>query len=1065
MSDTPTCLPAAAARDLRVKWATLAAFVLPLAAWLAFGPVARREVAMAANVLGALLAFYWSLPTGAARADRGRAAALAGPGRWCWAYFAAGALCFTAGHVVYYHHEYFRKEVPCPSLADVGFTLMYPGLIAGLLTLPLRTTSGVARGRALLDGFLTVAALGAFGWYFLLGPALAQSQRAILVTFVTVQYPVYDLAALLALIFVCARASRGGGAWRALAPLSGGLAVLAAGDAVFGYQTVNGTYVPGRLLEVTWPLALPMLALGGRAARLLALHGPVRATSTDEAAPSHATPPGLGRDLLPYALLLPTTLLVVYACAAGGEGLPRTGLLALALAIFALLLARQVLTIWENRALTARLRAALDALDAGHRSLAAAHDTLRRSEERFRLAAANTGDVIWEWDLATGRLDWFGDIDTALRYPTGGFPRTIEAWEAAVHPDDRPRVMALLARHVEHGEPYDTEYRCVAHDGTLRHWRERGTAIRDALDPSARPRRMVGAVTDVTAYRVALLDLQAARDAADAANRAKSQFLANMSHEIRTPISAILGYADLLLEPRATVSDRHDHLLALRRSGEHLLTLVNDVLDLSKIEAGKMTAERIDTPLCGVLGGVVSIIRGRAAEKGLTLDVEFAGPVPATLRTDPTRLRQILMNLLSNAVKFTEAGGVRVVARLLDQPSASSRGPKESAPTHDGAPRDARLCFDVIDTGIGLTDAQRRDLFQPFTQADASTTRRFGGTGLGLAISKRLAQLLGGDIAVASRAGAGSTFTLTIPIGPIDPAAPMLHSPHEIVVAATVAESDATVAAAALAAPLDRRLAGRVLLAEDGPDNQRIIRHFLAHAGLEVQIVEDGKAAVDAAIAAWRAGRPFDVVLMDMQMPVLDGYGATSTLRGKGYPLPVIALTAHAMEGDRDKCLAAGCDDFATKPINRADLLDRVAKHLGGAAAVAPSYAGSASADGTSGRVRAPAPPPSAPLISTYATDPAMTGLIDEFVSRLPAHVAALETALHGHDVTTLSTLAHQLKGASGGYGFAPIGDAAKDVEHAARSNADLDTLTRSVRTLTTLCQSASPEVARASRP
>ncbi|MFO0829342.1 MAG: ATP-binding protein [Phycisphaerales bacterium] len=382
---------------------------------------------------------------------------------------------------------------------------------------------------------------------------------------------------------------------------------------------------------------------------------------------------------------------------------------------------------------------------------------------------------------------------------------------------------------------------------------------------------------------------QAASQAAEAANRAKSEFLANMSHEIRTPMAAILGFADLLLDPNHTMSDRTDHLQTIRRNGEHLLAVINDILDISKVEAGKLSVERVPTDPVEIVEDVLSLMQVRASAKCLALQAKWDFPLPRRIRTDPVRLRQVLVNLVGNALKFTSKGAVTIHVRC-DRENEAMR-------------------FAVIDTGIGIKQSDIEKLFHPFAQADTSMTRKFGGTGLGLAISKRLVDLLGGEITVRSEPDNGSTFTASIATGPL--------------AAAQFAESESDLHANAdgerEAAPADAEeppLDARILLAEDGPDNQRLISFLLRRAGATVDIVENGELAVRAALAS-----SYDIVFMDMQMPVLDGYSATSLLRQKGYRKPVIALTAHAMGDDRAKCLAAGCDDYATKPVDKRVLL------------------------------------------------------------------------------------------------------------------------------------------------
>ncbi|MFQ5805257.1 MAG: CHASE domain-containing protein [Phycisphaerae bacterium] len=400
--------------------------------------------------------------------------------------------------------------------------------------------------------------------------------------------------------------------------------------------------------------------------------------------------------------------------------------------------------------------------------------------------------------------------------------------------------------------------------------------------------------------------LEAATREARAATQAKSEFLANMSHEIRTPMTAILGFSETLLDPALSDSERLSAVQTIRRNGEYLLHIINDILDLSKIEAGKLEVERVVCSPARLVAEVVSLMCVRAESKGLALSAAHLGPIPETLRSDPTRLRQILVNLTGNAIKFTEQGGVRLVACLVEK--------------DDGQPM---MQFDVIDSGIGMAEEQVARLFQPFTQADSSTTRNFGGTGLGLMISKRLAEMLGGDITVQSQPGSGSTFRVTIATGPLA-GVRMLDDPREALMGSDGAgrQSSSPVASD------QPRLDCRILLAEDGPDNQRLISFFLRKSGAAVTIVENGRLAVDAAFEAEEKGQPFDVILMDMQMPQLDGYEATSLLRHKGYSRPVVALTAHAMRGDREKCVRAGCDGFLSKPIDRRKLLETVRASL-----------------------------------------------------------------------------------------------------------------------------------------
>ena len=398
-------------------------------------------------------------------------------------------------------------------------------------------------------------------------------------------------------------------------------------------------------------------------------------------------------------------------------------------------------------------------------------------------------------------------------------------------------------------------------------------------------------------------ELRGEKARAESEAQAKTAFLANMSHEIRTPMTSILGYIELLFETGVSDQERADFKEIIQRNGEHLLAVINDILDLSKVEAGRLTVELVDCSLVELVNDVAEFARGRAREKGLEFELEYQSGVPDRVETDPTRLRQILMNLLGNAVKFTPAGSVRLVVRALaDEPEG-----------------EMRIRFDVVDSGIGLSDEQIRIIFNPFAQADSSTTRRFGGTGLGLAISQRLAGILGEGIAVQSAEGRGSTFSFAIRAGDPEGLGQGAESDR------LGPEVSATAAPARVLDPGSHT--GRVLLAEDGLDNQRLIRSFLERAGFEVDVVGNGRLAVECAMAAAEEGEAFDVLLMDMHMPEMDGYEATERLREAGYARPIVALTARAFKGERDDCLAAGCDDYASKPVDRPALIQLVAEY------------------------------------------------------------------------------------------------------------------------------------------
>ncbi|MBA3484100.1 MAG: response regulator, partial [Pirellulales bacterium] len=500
-------------------------------------------------------------------------------------------------------------------------------------------------------------------------------------------------------------------------------------------------------------------------------------------------------------------------------------------------------------------------------------------------------------------------------------------------------------------------------------------------------------VRDITERTRHEQELRRAIEQAEAASRIKSEFLANMSHEIRTPLNGILGFTELLIRDadRGDERERRDYVETIRTSGQHLLALINDVLDLSKIEAGQMQIECTRFSPHQIIAEVASVLRVRANEKGILLDYRWDGAIPETIESDPCRLRQLLMNLVGNAVKFTEQGSVMIVASV-----ATGQGTAE-------------LVLEVRDTGIGISAEQLDGIFKPFVQADSSVTRKFGGTGLGLAISKNIAEALSGTLTVRSEPGLGSIFVVAISAGDLQ-GVPMLDVP-------STARTGDYVDSRGSHADLQ---GVRVLLADDGETNRKLIHLFLARHGAEVLSVENGDLACRVA-----ATQEFDVVLMDMQMPVLDGYAAARALRSQGFTGPIIALTAHAMKGDREKCEQAGCSGYLSKPVNVDKLVQLV--HAATSASKRPKLSAVST---TAIAARGERSGAGATIHSNLPTDDdQIREIVAEFAATIPARLDAIEQALAESDFAALATLAHGLKGAGGTAGFPSLAELSEDLE------------------------------------
>ena len=748
--------------------------------------------------------------------------------------------------------------------------------------------------------------------------------------------------------------------------------------------------------------------------------------------------------------------------------------------------------------------------------------------DRFALAVAGTDDGIWDWDLAGDRI-WFSAAwYRILGYGPDDLPTLATSWTDRIHSDDLMEAYRRLQDHLEGRTPrYVYPHRLRHRQGHYLWVEARGKAVRDT---AGRPTRLVGTLTDIEQLKRQEADLRRAKAEAEAATRAKSEFLAAVSHEIRTPMNGIIGMTQLLLDTRLGRRQR-DYAQAVLGSASDLMTIIDDILDISKLEAGRMDIEMVPLSLSDIVAGVVDLLTPRAREKGIGIGHFVAPILERPLLGDPTRLRQILINLTANAVKFTESGEVAVEALAGD--------------IADGR---ITLSLEVSDTGIGIPADAREHLFAKFVQGDGSIARRYGGTGLGLAISKELAELMGGRIAVDSIAGGGSRFTVTVSLpfvepDPLPPPPPLLLAGRralvvdamplrrrlllrhldalgiaagegevdgaeapDLLVIGTAPESDDPeerlarwpdtavmrlltpadsgdagrcdscadgCAAAALMLPVRRQgliaclanlfeaTAGAprpaagpppcvrpsepealsegesspedgtgplLLLAEDNPTNRLFAITLLSHAGYRVEVAEDGVQAVAAASAG-----DYAAILMDVQMPTLDGIEATRRIRALPGPrgrVPILAMTAHAMPEARSGCLAAGMNDYLAKPIARTDLLAMVERWTAPAPEATPLPEPVAAAEN--------------PLhideeqlteLLTSVRPSELRAILDCFLADLSSRVERLDRAVAEHRLAAIATEAHDLSSTAGSFGALGVMRLAVQLEITAREN------------------------------
>jgi PAS domain S-box-containing protein len=655
----------------------------------------------------------------------------------------------------------------------------------------------------------------------------------------------------------------------------------------------------------------------------------------------------------------------------------------------------------------------------------AAFDRLKHSEVRYRTLVEQIPAITFMASLQEGldenEIYVSPHIETMLGFTQKEWLGDPFLWHRQLHPDDRQRWGEEFARTCASGVNFSSEYRFISRDN--REVWVHGEA-RVVRDEQGHPLFLQGIAFDITESKRAeqtlrrsaeeleqkvrerTIALEEATQRAEAASQARASFLANMSHEIRTPLNGIIGFADLLRRGAASdEAEQKQWLEIIVDSGGHLLSLINDALDLSKVDAGKLTVEVLACSPIKIINEVCSILRSKAEEKGLELSAQFERAIPLMIRSDPTRFRQIIINIVGNAIKFTASGGIRI--------NCSLRQPADDEP---------KLIIQITDTGIGIPQDKLDMIFERFTQADSSITRQFGGTGLGLAISQQLAHLLGGGITVESEPGRGTTFTCEIATGPLEDVE-WLESPDALPGAVPATELVDT------SALKDRR----VLVVDDSETNRKLMRLMLRGAGAHVEQAENGGQALQRALA-----ESFDVILMDMQMPVMDGYTATRELRRSGLTGPIIALTANAMKEDSARCLAAGCSAYLAKPIDQDLLLATVC------AAVRGSKATSTNLDVPPPAEPAPDEPASASqstaipaeerLVSRLLTsDAEFREIVEQFVVRLREQIAAMRIAVVGGDLRELARLAHWLKGTGGTAGFPELTERARELEQFAR--------------------------------
>ncbi|MGI8910065.1 MAG: response regulator [Rubrobacteraceae bacterium] len=1018
-----------------------------------------------------------------------------------WYIVVFGLALYVAGDVVFFnlYENVLGVPAPFPSVADALYLSSYLVVAFGLVSMISRRSGRDWGG--LIDSAIIAAGLALLSWEFLMEPYAEDQSIPLFPTLVAIDYPLSGVlwfAIAARLLFVPGRRPP------AFYLLFLGILFHPIADAVYGVQVIEGTYQSGTLLDSGWLLSYVFFGAA-------ALHPSMRELP-EAALGDQMGLPGWRLALLATAALLAPTVLAVEA--AQGETLELPVVIDMFI-LFSLVLLRMAGFLRENERAAAEVRLLNERLEERVEERTAELQgtivRLKESEERANLVLAASSDGIWEWDIRTGEEYWNESLYELLGYSRDEVTPSFETFLDMVHPEDRSRIMERLNNYLEYGGRYYEGYRMRDAGGEYRVYASHAKARHDE---TGAPVRMAGTVVDITAQKQYEEELRETREAADTANRAKSEFLANMSHEIRTPMNGVIGMTGLLLDSGLTEEQR-EYAETVRVSGENLLTIINDILDFSKIESGKLDLEVIDFDLGMVAEEAIGLFAERAHARGLELASLVEQDVPHALRGDSGRLTQVLTNLLGNAVKFTEEGEVVLRVGLDGETNGETNGA-------------AMVRFEVTDTGIGMTHEQRSRLFQPFSQADASTTRRYGGTGLGLAISRQLVELMDGEIGVESAPGAGSTFWFRAPLarqpegGRIAPMPRMnlrglrvlvvddnetnrkiVHhqviswgmrngmagdgpgalrklreaaergDPYDLtildmqmpgmdgmelaqrikadpalahtrlVMMSSLGRRDAAgearrngisayltkpvrqsrlydAIATAMGAPeeatpeKEERLVAldsleeattpriRVLVAEDNAVNQKVAVKMLERLGYRADVAADGVEAVEAVSRI-----PYAAILMDVQMPEMNGYEATQEIRereeGAGRRTPIIAMTANALEGDREKALAAGMDDYVPKPVNPGQLGVVLGRWV--------------SRDEAASDPENPLDPGAIENLRDLGGPEMLAELTEMFVDNSGSEIHALKEAARRGDARFVEQTAHGLKGSSGSMG------------------------------------------------